>query len=134
MSRQVHIPVILTSRDLLILRTLVTTRILGTTEIMTVAGFASLRRANRRLLKLVRAGFLRRWFVPTESGGQRALYGFPFRGARQIDEAPLGLINRKLNALITSSQFIAPSGRPSTHLHRRRTSSPFPRGSRVLDG
>ncbi len=107
MSRQVHIPVILTSRDVLILRTLVTTRVLGTTEVMTVAGFSSLRRANRRLLKLVRAGFLRRWFVPTESGGQRALYGLSVRGARQIDEAPLGLINWKPDSLITSSQFLS---------------------------
>ena len=107
MSRQRYIPVILTSRDLRIFLALVTTRFLGTTEIMTVAGFTSLRRANRRLLKLVRAGFLRRWFVPTQCGGRRALYGLSVRSAREIGEPTGSLLHWKQDALITSNQTIA---------------------------
>lgn len=104
---QKQIPVVLTSRDLLLFRTLVTARILGVTEIITVMGFASLRRANRRLLKLASAGFLRRWFVPTEAGGQRALYGLSTKGAQRIGESPHRLISWPSDSLITSSQFLA---------------------------
>jgi hypothetical protein len=107
MSRQKLIPVVLTPRDLLLFRTLMITRILGVAEVMSIARFASLRRANRRLLKLVRAGFLRRWFVPTEAGGQRALYGLSPQGAHRIGEPTRGLITWTSNSLITSSQFLA---------------------------
>lgn len=107
MSRQKHIPVVLTPRDLTLFRTLLTTRILGVNDVMTVMGFTSLRRANRRLLKLVRAGLLRRWFVPTAAGGQSALYGLAPKGAHSIGEAQHRLISWTPDSLITGSQFLA---------------------------
>jgi hypothetical protein len=74
---------------------------------MAIGGFSSLRRANRRLLKLVRVGLLRRWFVGTASGGQKALYGLSPQGAALIRETRQGLISWKQDSIITSSQFLA---------------------------
>ena len=68
---------------------------------MTVVGLP------RRLLKLVRSGLLKRWFVGTASGGQKALYGLSPQGATLIGEARQGLIPWKQDTLITSSQFLA---------------------------
>jgi hypothetical protein len=98
---------VLTSRDLLLLKTLVTTRVLDGEQMKIVGGFASIRRTNRRLLKLVRAGVVRRWFVGTKSGGQKAIYGLSPQGANLIGEPAQGLISWKQDALITTSQFLA---------------------------
>jgi hypothetical protein len=98
--------IVLTARDLLVLRTLLVARVLDGEQVKIIAGFTSTRRTNRRLLKLVRAGLLRRWFVGTESGGRRALYGLSPQGAIRIGENPSRLIHWKQDALITSSQFL----------------------------
>jgi hypothetical protein len=97
---------VLTSRDLAVLRTLVIARVLDSEQIQIIARFTSVRRTNRRLLKLVRAGVLRRWFVGTASGGQKAIYGLSPTGARLLEEPTHGLITWKQNALITTSQFL----------------------------
>ncbi len=107
MSRRASVGIVLTSRDLLLLDTLLTARILDSSEVMTVAGFTSVRRANRRLLKLVRVGLLRRWFVGTESGGVRALYGLSPQGSLRTAGTSNGLIHWKPDSLITTSQFLA---------------------------
>jgi hypothetical protein len=98
---------VITARDLLLLRTLVLTRVLDGDQVKTIGGFPSVRRTNRRLLKLVRAGLLKRWFVGTAGGGQRALYGLSPQGASLIGATAQGLIPWKQDALITSSQFLA---------------------------
>jgi protein involved in plasmid replication-relaxation len=97
---------VLTSRDVLLVRTLATARVLDGEQMRTVGKFTSVRRTNRRLLKLVRAGVLRRWFVGTASGGQKALYGLSPQGATLIGETTRGLIPWKQDALITTSQFL----------------------------
>jgi hypothetical protein len=107
MSALVGIGTITTSRDLFLLRTLVGTRVLDGEQVKTVGGFKSVRRTNRRLLKLVQAGLLKRWFVGTASGGQKAIYGLSPQGAMLIGEARQGLISWKQDSLITSSQFLA---------------------------
>lgn len=107
MSKDTALGLVLTPRDLALLRTLVLTRVLDGEQVRIVAGFASVRRANRRLLKLVRTGLLRRWFVGTERGGVRALYGLSPAGAHHICEGAAGLIHWKQDALITTSQFLA---------------------------
>jgi hypothetical protein len=107
MTRRTSSGIVLTSRDLFLFETLVTTRILDSSEVMAIAGFTSIRRANRRLLKLVRAGLLRRWFVGTESGGVQALYGLSLQGSLRIGGGSNGLIHWKPDSLITSSQFLA---------------------------
>jgi Replication-relaxation len=98
---------IVTERDRELLRTLVTTRVLDCEQVMTVGGFTSVRRANRRLLKLVRAGLLRRWFAGTERRGVKALYGLSPEGSRLIGESQQGLLPWKQDRVITSSQFLA---------------------------
>jgi hypothetical protein len=107
MSTVKDIGTITTSRNLLVLRTLTVTRVLDGDQVMTVGGFTSVRRTNRRLLKLVRAGLLKRWFVGTKSGGQKAFYGLSPQGATLIGETRQGLIPWKQDSLITSSQFLA---------------------------
>ena len=107
MSTLTNIGTITTSRDLLILRTLGVTRVLKVDQVMTVAGFTSIRRTNRRLLKLVHSGFLKRWFVGTASGGQKAIYGLSTPGATLIGEPRQGLISWRQDSLITTSQFLA---------------------------
>lgn len=97
---------VLTSRDLDVLRTLVVARVLDGEQIQLIARFSSVRRTNRRLLKLVRAGVLRRWFVGTASGGQKAIYGLSPAGARLLEEPAHGLITWKQDALIKTSQFL----------------------------
>lgn len=98
---------ILTTRDRDIFRALAIARVLDGEQIKTVAKFGSVRRTNRRLLKLVQAGFLRRWFIGTSGGGQMALYGLSPQSANLIGETTQGLISWKQDALITSSQFLA---------------------------
>lgn len=98
---------IVTSRDRALFQTLVIARVLDTEDMKTVGRFASIRRTNRRLLKLVRAGLLRRWFVGTSSGGQKALYGLSPEGARLIGVPRQGLIAWKQDSLIVTSQFLA---------------------------
>jgi len=102
-----NIGTIVTSRDLVILRTLVVMRVLQVDQVMAIGGFSSVRRANRRLLKLVSAGLLKRWFVGTSGGGQKALYGLSPQGAALIGETRQGLIPWKQDSVITSSQFLA---------------------------
>jgi hypothetical protein len=98
---------IITTRDQEIFRALAIARVLEGEQIKTVGRFASVRRTNRRLLKLVQAGFLRRWFVGTSGGGQKALYGLSAPAANLIGETTHGLISWKQDALITTSQFLA---------------------------
>ena len=106
MSTVRGIETVLTSRDLFLLRTLVVTRVLESEQVQIIGGFGSVRRTNRRLLKLVRAGMLRRWFVGTRGGGQKAIYGLSPTGTRLIDQPAHGLITWKQDALITTSQFL----------------------------
>jgi hypothetical protein len=107
MSTMRNIGLITTSRDLLILRAIAITRVLEVEQVMAIGGFRSVRRANRRLLKLVQAGLLKRWFVGTASGGQKAIYGLSPQGATVIGETRQGVISWKEDSLITSSQFLA---------------------------
>jgi hypothetical protein len=107
MSSVKDIGTVTTPRDLMILRTLAVTRVLDGSQIGIVGGFSSVRRANRRLLKLVRAGLLRRWFVGTEMRGVKAIYGISPQGASLIGEGSHVLLPWKPGRVITSSSFLA---------------------------
>jgi hypothetical protein len=98
---------IITLRDLELFRTLAMTRVLDGEQVRVVSRFSSVRRTNRRLLKLVRAGLLRRWFVGSASGGQRALYGLSPQAAGLIGHSRKGLVHLKAESLITNSEFLA---------------------------
>lgn len=99
--------VILTARDLSLLRVLLTARVLASDQVQTICGFGTVRRTNARLLSLVRAGFLRRWFLATKAGGHRGLYGLSPKGALAIGERPARLLSWKQDQLLTGKQFLA---------------------------
>lgn len=107
MSTVLDAATVVTARDLELFRTLAIARVLDGEQIKVVSGFRSIRRTNRRLLKLVRVGLLRRWFLGAAGGGQKALYGLSPQAVNLIGEATQGLIPWKQDALITSSQFLA---------------------------
>jgi hypothetical protein len=107
MSSVKDIGTVTTPRDLMILRTLGVTRVLDGSQIGIVGGFSSVRRTNRRLLKLVNAGLLRRWFVGTEMRGVKAIYGLSPQGASLIGEGSHVLLPWKAGRVITSSSFLA---------------------------
>lgn len=76
---------VLQDRDRHLLRELATMRVIDREQAKCVAGFGSTRRANSRLLILTRAGLLRRFFLGTRAGGQRALYTLSPIGAKLVD-------------------------------------------------
>ena len=80
-------------------------KLASNTQLMTIAGFGSVRRANDRLQRLVGAGILRRCFIGTVSGGKRAIYWLSLRGATLIG-AKVPTINYAHNRLVTADQFI----------------------------
>jgi hypothetical protein len=65
---------ILQERDRHLLRELDILRVIDREQAQIVTGFRSIRRANRRLLALIRAGLLRRIFIANQGIGQKALY------------------------------------------------------------
>ena len=96
-----------------------------------IAGFGSISRTNKRLLKLTRGGLLRRFFLGS-GGGRKALYalsrkgalvaGVPFRGPRRPEGAVLAadfFVEHQLavNALycLVKFQMIPVAG---VHFHR----------------
>ncbi len=96
-----------TPRDLDLFRTLVITRVLDVDQVTAVCRFQSVRRTNRRLLKLVRAGLLRRWFIGSPDGGAKALYGLSPQSNGLIGETNRALVHWKRDAIITGNLFLA---------------------------
>lgn len=80
-----HRGIILQDRDRHLLRELALMRVVDREQAKCVAGFGSTTRANSRLLGLTRAGLLRRFFLGTKAGGQRALYALSPTGAKLVD-------------------------------------------------
>ena len=78
------------ARDRHLLAELVTMRIIDREQARLVAPFGSVTRANARLLGLVRAGLLRRFFQGTASGGKKALYALSSSGARLVGASSTG--------------------------------------------
>jgi len=84
---------IVQERDRRLLRELAVMRIIDREQAKQVVGFGSTTRANARLVALMRAGLLRRYFVASSAGGKKALYatsekgallvGVPYRGLRR---------------------------------------------------
>jgi len=77
--------IVIQDRDLHLLRELAVLRVIDRAQAQAVARFGSTTRANVRLLKLARAGLLRRFFMGTTNGAQKALYALSAKGARLVD-------------------------------------------------
>jgi len=95
---------ILQLRDLHLLREIAVMRVLDREQAKIVAGFGSTTRANTRLLTLVRAGLLRRFFLGS-GGGRRALYALSPKGAQVVD-VPVRGPRRPQDALLVADYFV----------------------------
>jgi hypothetical protein len=98
-------PVVLTDRDLLLLKELAIAKVIDREQAKRIAEFNSTTRANDRLLKLSRAGFLRRFFVGTRAGGTKAVYSLSAKGAQTV-QIENRLIQRKNNSLLVGDLFV----------------------------
>jgi hypothetical protein len=81
-----------------------TLRVADREQIKIVAGFGSTTRVNERLLKLTRAGLLRRFFLGS-GGGRKALYALSEKAAQLVD-VPLRGPRRAQGALLAADYFV----------------------------
>jgi hypothetical protein len=88
-SRRVGL--VVQERDRHLLRELGTMRVTDREQAQVVMDFRSVRRANRRLIALARAGVLRRIFIPNPVIGQKALYTLSPKGAALVGARLPGL-------------------------------------------
>ena len=79
-------------------------RVVDHAQAQIVAGFGSTDRANKRLLKLARAGLLRRFFLGS-GGGRKALYSLSLKGARCVG-VPLRGLRRPQGAILVADYFV----------------------------
>jgi len=96
---------VLTPRDVQLLKGVAAGRVIDREMAKEIAGFHSTSRANERLLKLTRAGLLKRFFLGTEAGGRKGIYALSKKGAEAVN-APNRLIHRRSNSLLIGDQFI----------------------------
>jgi len=98
--------VILQDRDRHLLRELAVMRVIDREQAKRVAGFGSTRRVNDRLFCLVQAKLLRRFFLGTRSGGQKALYSLSPAGA-ELAQVPFRSPRRTQNKVLVADFFVA---------------------------
>jgi hypothetical protein len=91
-------------RDREFLRELAILRVADREQVRLVAGFGSITRVNTRLLKLTRAGLLRRFFLGS-GGGRKALYALSEKGAHLVD-APVRGPRRPQGAMLVADLFV----------------------------
>jgi hypothetical protein len=89
-------------RDERVLREVALMRFADREQVKVVAGFHSTTRANARLLALVNAGLLRRFFQGTTAGGKKALYALSQKGARLVNLPYRGYRHRNDELLVTN--------------------------------
>jgi len=98
--------IVVQERDRHLLRELSILRVVDREQAKIVAGFRSTTRVNSRLLALTRAGFLRRFFLGTSGGGQKALYALSSEGA-QIVDVPYRGPRRRRDEVLAAGVFVA---------------------------
>ena len=81
--------IILTSRDRLLLKEIAIGKVIDREQAKRIAGFKSTTRANDRLLKLTRAGLLRRFFIgPITTNSSIRFKRFQRRCPHLVPEQP----------------------------------------------
>jgi len=98
--------IVIQARDERLLRELTVMRVADRELVKLVGGFRSTTRANARLLALVNAGLLRRFFQGTTAGGKKALYTLSSKGAQLIGSPCNGLRHRS-DEMVTANFFVA---------------------------
>lgn len=97
--------IVIQERDRHLLRELAVMRVVDREQVKIAGGFHSTTRVNDRLLSLVRAGLLRRFFLGTSAGGTKALYALSAKGARVV-EVPVRGPQRRKDETLTADFFI----------------------------
>jgi Replication-relaxation len=97
--------IVIQQRDRHLLRELAVMRVVDREQAKVAGGFHSTTRVNGRLLALVRAGLLRRFFLGTSAGGMKALYALSAKGAQVVD-APVRGPQRPKDAVLAGDYFI----------------------------
>ena len=92
-------------RDRHLLREFAILEVADCEQIKVVASFGSTTRANTRLLQLVRAGLLRRFFLGS-GGGRKALYALSQTGAHLVD-IPYRGPRRRQDEVLVADYYIA---------------------------
>jgi len=95
MTGNKRVGVTVQDRDRQLLHELSVMRVIDREQAQVVMAFQSIRRANRRLIALVRAGMLRRIFIPNPLVGQKALYTLSPKGATLVGARLPGLPMRQ---------------------------------------
>lgn len=95
-----------TARDLKLLTELCVHKVANREQVKALAAFSSTTSVNIRLLKLTRAGLLKRFFLPTRAGGTSAIYALSKKGAGLIGYAGR-LIQRTQDSLLIGDLFVA---------------------------
>lgn len=97
--------IVITGRDLQVFREGSVLRIFGRDDAACLAGFNSVTRTNARLLQLVHAGLLNRFFLATERGGRKCLYTLTPKGALAAQVSFTG-IQRKKDSVLIGDKFV----------------------------
>jgi hypothetical protein len=100
-----HRGIVLQDRDHHLLKEIGVMRVIDREQAKCVAGFGSTTRANSRLLALMRAGLLRRFFQGTEAGGKKALYALSKTGANLAD-VPFRGPRRSRDQILVADSFV----------------------------
>jgi hypothetical protein len=91
-------------RDLALFRELAVMRVAEREQVKLAGGFGSTTRVNARLLALVRAGLLRRFFLG-RGAGRKALYALSEKAAKLID-VPLRGPRRKQDEMLVADYYV----------------------------
>ncbi len=106
MTGNSYSPIMLTGRDIALLRYLMEAKLLDREQIQLLLDFKSVTRVNDRLLRLHAAGLLHRYFLGTRAGGRKAIYGLSKRGANTIGHAAFWKLQRAEDELLVGEAFV----------------------------
>lgn len=99
-------PILLTGRDIALLRHLAEAKLMDREQIQALLGFGSITRVNQRLTLLHAAGLLRRYFLGTVAGGRKGLYALSSRGAAAIGRGKVWKLQRADDELLVGEAFV----------------------------
>jgi len=97
--------VIIQERDKALFAELAHLGLVSSEQVKVLSGFGSMRRSNDRTHRLVMAGYLRRCFIGTISGGKRSVFALAPKAAALLG-IPARPVSFRNNDLVTSDQFI----------------------------
>jgi hypothetical protein len=98
--------IIVTPRDLHLFRELATAKLIDREMVQSITGIGSVSTANERLIKLHRAGLLRRYFVGTKAGGRKSIYTLSPKSAALIHQQSFWKFQRPENQLLAGDVFV----------------------------